>query len=221
MTETPPPSDDPRALPFDPEYHCGAHPDAERGPCRARKGAGTNHVGVGRCRWHGGASPNAVAAAQEAQARQMARDAVVAYGLPRDIDPAQALLEEVARTAGTIDWLRMQIERVAGERPENLILGTQGVKRSSGPLGDVTVTEVGPGIHLWLKLYQEERRHLVRVCATALAAGVEERRVRLAEQQGSLLASVIRAVLADLDLTPAQQSRVGEVVPRHLRAVSG
>jgi hypothetical protein len=31
---------------------------------------------------------------------------------------------------------------------------------------------------------------------------------------------VIRAVLGDLDLTPEQQARVPEVVPRHLRAVA-
>lgn len=207
--------------PYDPDKHCGAHPDAEEGPCRLPKGWGTDHKGSGNCRKHGGNTPNGVAHARHEQARAIAQQAVVTLGLARDIDPAQALLEEIARTAGLIDWLRLQIERVAGDRPENLVAGTRMVKQVSGPLGDVRTTEVGPGLNEWVKLYQSERRHLVRVCATALQAGVEERRVRLAEQHGSLVAVVIRGILGDLNLTPDQLARVGEIVPRHLRAIDG
>ena len=55
----------------------------------------------------------------------------------------------------------------------------------------------------------------------AIKAGVEERRVRLAESQGELVAGVIRAILSDLGLTVEQQALVGEVVPRHLRLLAG
>jgi hypothetical protein len=210
-----------RRVLFDEAKHCGAHPgDPERGPCRAGKGKGTNHVGWGRCKHHGGNTPAGIAAAQREMQEHTLREAMVTYGLPREIEPSEALLEEIARTAGHIDWLREQIERVGGERVDSLITGPRLVKTVEGPAGRVQITEVAAAVNLWLALYQDERRHLVQVCRTALAAGVEERRVRLAEQQGNLLAQVIRSVLGDLELTPDQWSRVSEVVPRHLRAVA-
>jgi hypothetical protein len=58
------------------------------------------------------------------------------------------------------------------------------------------------------------------VCAAALKAGVEERFVKLAESQGALLASVIKAILGDLDLTPEQAAKAPDVAARHLRAVA-
>lgn len=213
------------AEPFDPDRHCGAHPDSPKGPCRAPKGRGTDHPGYGRCKHHGGNTPNGRVSGLRAMADdQMAAAAArveFRRGISRHVDPAQALLEEIARTAGVVDWLGDQVERVVGERVDNLVMGTRGIKRKQAPDGDTTLTEVGPLVHEWFKLWQVERRHLVRVCAETLRAGVEERRVRLAEQQGSLLAGVIRGILGDLDLTAAQQARVPDVVPRHLRMVSG
>ena len=74
---------------------------------------------------------------------------------------------------------------------------------------------------VWYVLYERERKHLVAVAAAALKAGVEERRVRLAEQQGNLVADVIRRILDALDLSPAQRERVPEVVPAQLRLLAG
>jgi hypothetical protein len=123
----------------------------------------------------------------------LAERAVVTYGLPRTVAPAVALLEEIARTAGHVDWLGKQV---------------------SG-LDDPTADGSRP----WVELYRLERRHLREVCRDAIAAGVAERQVTLAEQQGHLMASVITAVLAELQLTPDQRALVATVVPRHLRAV--
>jgi hypothetical protein len=44
--------------------------------------------------------------------------------------------------------------------------------------------------------------------------------VRLAEKQGELLATAIRAILNDLQLTSEQQALAPDVVRRHLVAVS-
>lgn len=136
------------------------------------------------------------------------------YGLDREIDPRDALLEEVHRTAGAVDWLRGQVSALAAESV------TWGVteERSSSVDGDSTTQTAA--VNVWVQLYQAERKHLVDVCKAAISAGIEERRVRLAEQQGELLADVIRGILADLDLTPAQTARVAEVVPRRLRAMA-
>jgi hypothetical protein len=58
------------------------------------------------------------------------------------------------------------------------------------------------------------------VCEAAIRAGIEERRVRLAEQQGALVADVIRKILGDLELTPEQAAKAGEVVPIRLRSLA-
>lgn len=72
----------------------------------------------------------------------------------------------------------------------------------------------------WLYLYREERGHLARTAKMAIDAGVAQRLVSLAEDQGRILSSAIRAVLQALDLTSEQMSRVPVVVPAILRAVA-
>jgi hypothetical protein len=84
-----------------------------------------------------------------------------------------------------------------------------------------TDTTEQAGSPVFYEPYARERAHLVKVCAEAIRAGVEERRVQLAEQQGAAVAEAIRRILCDLGLTAEQQTLVGEVVPRHLRAIAG
>jgi hypothetical protein len=68
---------------------------------------------------------------------------------------------------------------------------------------------------VWVKLLAEERKHLQDVVRDCIRAGIEERRVRIAEDQGKLIATVIRGILADLGV--ADRPEVGQVVGRHLR----
>lgn len=72
----------------------------------------------------------------------------------------------------------------------------------------------------WLYLYREERAHLARVSKMCIDAGVASRLVSLAEDQGRILATAIRAVLQALNLTPQQAELVPQVVPPILRAVA-
>lgn len=194
----------------DGSLRCGAQTRAGT-KCTQAAGWGTDHVGHGACKLHGGAMRNHKVAAQ----KSIAAEAVKTYGLPREVDPRDALLEEVHRTAGAVDWLRGQVEALA---PDTVTWGVTEEKSSTGKDGD-SRTEAA-AVNVWVQLYQAERKHLVDVCKAAISAGIEERRVKLAEQQGALLASVIRGILGDLELTPAQAARVSEVVPRHLRAMA-
>lgn len=72
-----------------------------------------------------------------------------------------------------------------------------------------------------VRLEGEERDRCANFATKAIAAGLAERQVRLAEQQGAMLVSVISAVLGDLSLSPEQDALVGEVVPRRLREIMG
>jgi hypothetical protein len=143
--------------------------------------------------------------------------AVANFGLPREIDPKDALLEELYRTAGAIDWLHAQILDLD---PEGITWGrTEETDKGSGEFTGTDITHAA-AVNVWVQLWQKERDHLVAVSKAAIAAGIEERRVKLAEQQGALLAGVIKSVLGDLELTPEQAARAPRVVADRLRDVS-
>lgn len=71
-----------------------------------------------------------------------------------------------------------------------------------------------------LNRFAEALERAQRFAKMFLDAGVDERQTRIAEAQAVMLVGVIRAVLDDLDLTAEQRAKVGEVVPRHMRAVT-
>lgn len=169
------------------------------------------------CRMHGSATKAARSAGDKRVAEEHAARAVATYGLPREVDPAVALLEEVHRSAGHVTWLQQKVAELA---PEELVWGvTEEVNKTATEFSGVDVTSAAKP-NVWLDLYQRERKHLADVCKAALAAGIAERQVRLAEQQGALLVGVIQKILDDLALTAEQRELVPTVVPRHLRAVS-
>lgn len=175
------------------------------------------------CRFHGGNTPQALAKAKERITEQKAAEIVATYGRKIETTATEALLDEVQWTAGHVAWLRDRVQEIEsgavsgadGEHP--LVWGKTREKSGGEDFG--TTEEAVPSV--WLRLYQQERDHLVKVCAAAIKAGIEERKIQLAEQQGALVAQAIRAILGDLQLTPEQQARVPEVVPRHLRALAG
>lgn len=151
-------------------------------------------------------------------AEAFARRAVETYGLPLDVSPGDALLDEVRYTAGHVAWLR---ERVRELENRDLVWGMTEVAEKNASEFTGTDTTYAAVPNVWVELYMRERKHLVDVAKAAIAAGIEERKVRLAEQQGQLVAMVIRGILADLKLTPDQRELVAEVVPRRLRALAG
>jgi len=169
------------------------------------------------CVKHGGKAGQVRAAATRRLQEQAAELAVATYGLPLDVSPTDALLDEVKWTAGHVAWLRARVQEMETDAPSWGKTKREDHGATEFPGINQTESAVPPVL---LDLYQRERKHLVDVCRAALAAGVEERRVRLAESQGQLLAQVIKSILGDLDLTPEQSAKVSEIVPRHLRAIA-
>jgi hypothetical protein len=166
---------------------CGAKKRQGGGTCRHPAGWGTSHPGIGCCKLHMGSTRNSVKHAERVAAEQ----AVESFGLPRAIDPWAALLELVHRSAGHVAWLGLQ---VAQEPRKRLEAGS-----------------------VWVELYGTERDRLARVSAAAMGAGVAERQVRIAEQQGALIASLMQSILAELGL--GEDPRAIAVVQRHLGEV--
>lgn len=181
---------------------CGAiKPDGQ--PCRKGAGAGTNHPGFGKCSTHFGCTDTATKAAARTEAELALADMpMFGIGAPIAIDPYQAIIMLVNRTAGILHWLDMKI--AAFNADHELIQNT-------GELGQ------GPSIpSAWVKLHGEERDRLARYAKMAIDCGIAERFVKIAEQQGVLLAKVIQLILDDLELSDSQQERVASVVRNRL-----
>jgi hypothetical protein len=174
---------------------------------------------------HGGGASQVRAKAAERVRQAEIVEAARVYGVPREVEAAVGIREEIWRTAGSILWLG---EIVGGLKQEEIIFGTTRLERSSGTgqrAGDVELSTAvrEAKLNLWVELLFRERKHFAEICAKALSLGLAEREMQLAEQQGRLVASIVRSVLGDeaLALTPAQLQRAPEVVSRHFRMVGG
>lgn len=181
------------------------------GICMKPAGWGTEHPGEGPCKIHGGNNPGYLKHLAVKRAKQNALAEIdatmLAYGKPIHIGPHEALLMEVQRTAGHVCWLSDKIQSIGQE---------SGIDEA---MQQWTLMGIRPSF--WVDLYIEERKHLVNVSKAAIAAGVAERAVALAEEQGKLLAVAIRAILWDneLQLTPTQRAAAPQVIRRHLLAL--
>lgn len=162
------------------------------------------------CAMHGGKTPAVVAKAEQRLQERQALLAAESFGLPREVDPHTALLEELHRTAGAVQWLGAivadldQGEIVWGRTKEKLGGEDAGTTREARP-------------NAFVLLWQSERDRLAKVAKTCVDVGIEERRVRIAESAGQQLASVVRAVLDRLQLTDEQRVLALAVVPEEFR----
>lgn len=179
----------------------------EREKCGAKKrngekcglpaGYGTDHSGTGPCKHHFGATEGVERGAAIAFGKHVAQK-LVGMGAPRDIDPIDALVEEVRRTAGHVHWHEQKIAQWQVSDAEAF-----------------TAEQAE-----FYERYMREREHLTKTSLSAIRAGVAERAVALAEKQGEVIANAIDAILAALNLTDAQLALVPEVVPRVLHSVA-
>jgi hypothetical protein len=69
-------------------------------------------------------------------------------------------------------------------------------------------------------MYARERRIYADVRAKVIAAGIAQRHVDLAEQQGELAGRLVTGILSDLGVDPASP-RARDVIRRHFTLISG
>ena len=187
---------------------CGANKSGGRGLCESIAGAGTSHYGVGRCQFHGGASMNGNKAAVREQNKAAVREQMASLATEVDVDPLDVLLGAIRRAWGAVQWCGS----VIGQIEQSLLLA-----RQAGDLETVVIQE--KRLIAFQAIYGEWIDRGAKHSKLALDAGVNERLVRQVEQQANLLASVIKAVLGDLNLSEEQQAIAGPVMRKHLEAI--
>lgn len=191
---------------------CGAKTKSREGTCRNTAGFKTDHVGFGNCHLHGGASPGGRQHAQQLAARAECET----LGLQIQVDPGEALILELWETAGNVAFYRALIQQLpshpspdvfvvpepeVGDDGEPIVIdghwerGDPGVYGRTYHVSGVPTGEAKP--HVLVGLYNDERKHLTDVAAAALRAGVEERRVRMAEADATkILEAQVDALIA-------------------------
>lgn len=167
------------------------------------------------------------------------RKAVDDWGISRNeyIDPGDTLLRLIAQSsrrvqryadalAALVEANRMRSHLGEIDDPEEAAIYAAGLRINGDDpelaallAPEFAVTKegarvlIGRQISALVKLESDERDRLANWCRVAIAAGLEERRVKAAEQQGMQLAAVVRALAEQLDLSPEQM----QLLPEKLR----
>jgi hypothetical protein len=151
---------------------CGAERRHGKGPCQLAAGAGTDHLGYGRCSWHGGCAPSGRKAALDAQARaELAR---------LDVAPLADPLSQLALLAGqAVAWKDAMAERV------NALAG---LRYESADGAEQLRAEVA----LWERALDRCERFL----SSMARLKIDERLTKISETQGHVIVSFIMAALA-------------------------
>lgn len=194
---------------------CGAEKKNGK-PCGMDAGWGTDHPGVGACKLHGGSTPNAILNAAKQQA--------IVMGLAVDVEPHEALLQCIRITAGEVMYCQQMIAELA---PEDAVGHPKEIIRRQGSTGedgfvDVEETrEKVPMMNIWIRARAASIDRLAKYSKMALDAGVNERRVRIAESMASVLAPVFKTVFDELGLTDRQKKIAPEILKRNLLELEG
>lgn len=191
-------------------YFCGGKRRGGReGTCRRRAGSGTSHVGVGRCKVHGGSTRSHVIAAE----RKIARHTADIYGIPRHIDPGTGLIEEYWRTVGIVTALEAKVTSL---KEQEIVWGE--VEITEGELGTNTdgepkagrVVKSRAGLNVWVKLFNEERDRSTGLGERITRLGLEARRDQYIRAQVEVFAGVLLS--PDLALTEDQRQTAGRLL---------
>lgn len=181
---------------------CGSTKSDGSGHCTQIAGWGTTHVGVGRCKLHGGASPLAELSGQLVIARHEAQ----VMGVPLPADPLEAILQCIAIAAGEVRYCSDRIAELE-ERDAAGPVRTITTKPVKGGGKDDRTTEIQlgpPALHIWIKARHEAMDRLVVYSKVALANKIDERRVDLAKRQAETVAEAMRLLATRLGHDPAE-----------------
>ena len=187
-----------------PGWFCGSPKKPERGggTCGHRAGFGTDHVGAGRCKYHGGSTPHGRTGPLEQLARARFRKWRDENGAPPGDDPLTTILEVLAEVR---DWHRFTRALV-----DDIDAGSW---ESRGKDGATQLT-------VYVTLLERAQDRAYRVASDIVRLGIEDRLARVTELQGRAIASVLLGALGDLGLGDRAEEATA-AVGRRLELVVG
>lgn len=189
-----------------PGQECGAQRSRGRGDCHGPAVLGSDPP---RCRMHiGGRKPESKAAIRAAVARWT--DDMTT------LDPGELLLRLMTVANLRAEQHADELDKILREHGwADAFVGDTFIADQNGVLRKVG--EYAKRLAIW---ESSERKTAADLAVRAVAAGLEERRVRAEEQQVMLFAQALDMALAEMGLDD-RSAEVKSGVARHLRAVSG
>lgn len=190
-------------------------------PCGKSPIAG-HHV----CRTHGGALKKTQLAAQERLALMSAQGEIA--NLMRECDvpeqhPIDGLLEVVRISGSMMRLLTIKVGELR-EDPEvrEVLVEGRGGELSTKRVADEEAFwglnsqgEMVP--HTYVQLLKVWTERYERACKTALEAGIEERRIRLAEDTSETFFAALSKAVVVADLDPASRAALNQALAAELR----
>jgi hypothetical protein len=178
--------------------------------CRAKAGWRTTHEGLGPCCFHGGATPQAARKYEKIAAGTLLHG----YGLIREgvCDPRDLLMEELARTAGAIDYLTLCLADLTEDELLGKVPLPTELETGKDKDGEHWKLREAVGVPVMLDLYRWERAHLAKLSTDAVKLGLLERAVRVEEAQAALMATAMQRALQEVGLDADQLAEVGAIL---------
>lgn len=167
--------------------------------CQRPPGWGTDHLGFGRCRHHGGATPNGIKSAAVREARQRGLE----FGQNHQtIDPADAMRQELARTHQLLEWARQKCQAIIEQTEENQKKAPKQRDENIPAPVDIILDSRFIG---YKNILDDERDRLVRIARSSMDASIQNRKQQLAEALAAVVIDCFHAMTRAIpDLTPAQ-----------------
>lgn len=174
-------------------------------PCKNRPAPGSNV-----CRFHGGATPQAKAAAKRRLLAAEATGDLARLGVPVETTPIEALEAMLYEAAGNVVVLRGLVGDL-GLEVTGLVYDPDletfrapdrdGIAVRTYHQSGIATGEAKP--HVLVVMYDDERDRLAKLSEACVKLGLDERRVQLAETQIDRLYQAVNAALRSL---PADQA---------------
>jgi len=157
--------------------------------CRMFAGAGTDHKGIGRCKWHlGNTAAHRAHATKEEAKQQMAT-----MGDAINVTPQAALKAALNLSAGALAWLKAMV----------------------GALDDLD----SPEAMSLVRLYNDELERVARIAKLCLDSGMRQAEIELSEKQTAMLGELVEAVMDRIKLTADQRKQLGPAIREALPAL--
>lgn len=193
---------------------CGAK-SKSGAPCRRPAGAGTDHVGYGPCKLHGGSTATHRKHAAKLQAAAEANRLGVVMGLPIEVDPLEALLRCIWIAAGEVSYCSDRISELGDDEAVVNYHESQ-----TGSEISYEKTSTAAELNIWIVARRDAMDRLAKYSKMAIDAGVAERQVRVAEKLGGIIGALVQSVLGDLDLSAKQLDAAPGIVRKHLARIA-
>lgn len=147
------------------------------------------------------------------------------YGIPREVSPAQGLIEEYWRTAGVIRWLE---ERIGLLSPEDISWGVVEVTADGGGTGNGGDAELNIAIrettrkaapHVLVQLFQRERAHFATLGADLIRLKLETVRDEWAQRNSGVVVMMLRRALERAGLLDDAKQAVEVALADEIKAM--